>query len=252
MTSNSETHGKPQQERQSLSDLLLQMRSPDPDERFEAVAELALRPPSAEVDKALIDGTSDVDPDVVAAAMDGLAERGHPIARELIVELLHHAHSRVRFRAIRSAGVVDIGPDLEAAWSALDDRRWVDRTAGAAALARAGVVSALPRIRALAERARAVRHYAAEAHLLGAASLLGDAASAESFLERLRARARESRLSAAAFLGRRGRVEGMARIVGTDRLRSALLAGRQVQLASPKPGYAREFDKVLSYLDGLP
>lgn len=251
MTSMDEPRGTQRSAREALGKLLLRAGSPDPEERFEAVADLALRPPSMEVDEALVRATSDPDPDVAARAILELAEREHPSARQLVLELLHHGNPTVRFSALRAAGVVDISPSLEAAWRALDGRRWVDRMAGAAALAQAGVESALPRIHALTHDAKNVRRYAAEAHLLGSASLLGDLASADLFLGRLSARGPESRLAAAAFLERRGRIQAMARIVGADRLRSALLAGKRVQEASRKPGYAHRFDDLLLELDLL-
>ncbi len=238
--------------RQPLDQLLLQVKSPDPEERFEAVAELASGPASPEVEEALFQAISDPDPDVVALAMEEMAERGHPMARRVVLSNLHHPNPVIRFTALRSGGVIDISPDTEPAWCALDSRVWVDRTAGASALARAGVVSAVTRILSLARKALAVRQYEAEAHLLGSAALLGDEASAKLYLERLPSQRRRSRLAAAAFLERRGRIKAMARVLGAQRLRSALLAGREVQAKSTKPGYARHFDDLLNQLDALP
>lgn len=250
MTDDRGADGQTPIDEQQFGEFLKRMESPDPDERFEALSGLAAhRVPAA--DDAIVRAVADPDPDVVATALDALAERAHPAARRLILAQLHSRNWLVRQAALRAAGIIDISPHLEPAWRALQSRRWVERMAGAGALAKAGVTAALPALRRLAQRARAVRELAAEAHVLGSMALLGDPAGASLFLQRLSARSRSSRLAAAAFLERGDRLRELARIVGVDRLRAALLAGKAVQAASPKPRYQRRFDKLLERLEGL-
>src|SRR3990172_1171236 len=137
--------------RQTLEQLFRKIQSSDPHERFEAVSELGelVRYNLPEVDKTLVRAAADQDVDVAATAVDELAEAGHPQARELVLEHLRPPYpKRLRDRALRSAGVVDISPHLEPAWGALESRYWVDRMNAAAALAKAGAVQALPAIRA--------------------------------------------------------------------------------------------------------
>ena len=241
----------------TFNQLLRQAKSPDPDVRFEAIGELNYYR-SPEVDEALVQAAFDPDRDVASMAVDALSERDHPQARGMILE---HLRSRPTLSqsALRSAGVVDISPHLDQAWLALEQREWVERTAGAGALAQAGVVSAIPKIRELAHRGKAVRQLAAEAHLLGSAALLGDSQSADLFVSRLSSRSRASREAAAYFLDRRGRVECLAQVVSVSRLRSALLSGMQIHDAwrySFKPSrpegiYSRTIEDLLRRLDAL-
>jgi HEAT repeat protein len=238
-------------------ELVLQASSPDPDQRFEAVGELARSYSGTEVDDVLVAAVADQDLDVAATALAGLAERGHPRARTLILTSLQSNDPTRRARALRAAGVVDIGPHLEDAWRALEERTWVQRMAGAAALAMARATDALPAIRRLAERAGAVRQPAAEAHLRGSAALLGDQESAQLFLDRLAGRRDAARMASAAFLERRGRVEDLAALIGRDALRSALATGmsqHEARRASARRrrargGYPKLIECLLRRLD---
>jgi hypothetical protein len=236
---------------ETLQRLSVDLDSPDPDVRLEAISELGDYS-SPRVDGALIRTRRDSDRDVAGAALELLAKRGRAHARELILEQLREGDGARRVRALRSAGVVNIAPHLEEAWRALDGRQWVERMAGAGALAKAGAVPALPRIRALAERARERRQWAAEAHFLDSAALLGDAQSADLYLARLSSPARSSRLAAVAFLQWRGRLEALTPILGAARLRAALSAGRQIQERSARPGYVRAFGAALGHLAVAP
>ncbi|MBI4302559.1 MAG: HEAT repeat domain-containing protein [Chloroflexi bacterium] len=237
--------------------LLAQARSPNVDERFEAISELTYCE-SPEVDEALVEGATDLDPDVAGIALEALSERGHPKAREIILDHLHNRPS-LRQSALRAAGVVDIGPHLQEAWQALERREWFWRTAGAGALAKAGAVAALPKIRELAQRARLAHQLEAEAQLLGSAGLLGHKESADLFLLRLSSRTGRSHRSAGYFLERKGRLQDLAGIVGVSRLRSALLRGKQFHdrrfqkliADHPKTKYSTLFEDLLQRVDKL-
>lgn len=245
--------------KETLDRLLTQVKSPDPDERFDAAGELADYD-KPEADAAVIEAAADPDPQVAALVVRKLAERGHTEARDLILGLLRRRHPEWLLQsALRSAGVVDISPHLEEAWGSLDARMWVARSAGAGALAKAGVVAAAPKIRQLALRGIAAGQRAPAAHLAGSGALLGDEESADLFLAQFTSRSRMGRIAAAAFLERRGRLEAMAEAVGIERLSAAVLAGRKIYDASPparvKPNFwahdKREFDKLLERLEEL-
>jgi HEAT repeat protein len=211
--------------------LLKAASDPDPIIRFEAVATLEDHY-SPDIEAVLLKAASDPDPNVAGRATEALAARGHPKARDLILDHLRSDSAQLlRQMALRSAGIVDISPHLEQAWLALERRHWVERTAGASALAKAGELAALPRIRELAQRARSLRQLPAESQLLGSAALLGDMEAAIMFLSRLSSINRDSRDSAALFLGRPGKVESLARVTGPSRLRCALLVSQQLNEA---------------------
>ena len=245
--------------RETLDRALTQLKSPKPCERFDAVGELA-EYNVPETDAALVNAVVDPDPDVASLAVRKLAEKGLPQARDLILGLLRRRHPKwLHQSALWSAGIVDISPHTEEAWRALDSPSWVERSAGAGALAKAGVAAAIPKIRQLVQRAITVGQRAPAAHLAGSGALLSDEESADLYLRCFSSRSRMSRTAAAAFLERQGRLEAMARAVGLQQLRTALLAGKQIyDTSSPgrvRPSFwehdRRAFEKLLQRLEEI-
>lgn len=222
-----------------LEALLAAARSTDADERFEAVSDLTFRA-EAEAAKALIQAVFDSDADVSAAALEGLAARGHPEARALVIgELGRRRPAVVRHAALRAAGMVDISPHLDGAWKALEHRAWVVRATGASALARAGQQEAAERIAALGRQALDKRDPAPAAHLLGAAALLGHAASQDAFLARLAGRGEVFVKAALYFLSRGDRATTLAAMVGKGAILAAIEAARR-HLTAPFKGRRRK------------
>ena len=207
---------------------LRKAKSHDPDVRFDAVSRLPEKP-DATIDAALTALVDDPDSEVAVMALHQLGTRRYPRMPDVILRMLKKRPSK-RFRqyALWEARFVDISPHLEEAWSALEGPIWVDRTAGAGALAKAGVKKAIPKIRELAYQAVARRQYYAAPHLFACAALLGDKESQERYLAQLTSRSDKSRSAAAAWLERGTWLQGMAEAVGEARLRATLLAATQI------------------------
>ena len=138
---------------------LRKAKSHDPDIRFDAVSRLPEKP-DATIDAALTALVDDPDSEVAVMAFHQLGTRRYPQMRDVILRMLKKRPSeRFRQSALWEARFVDISPHLEEAWSALESPIWVDRTAGAGVLAKAGVKKAIPKIRELAYQAVARRQY---------------------------------------------------------------------------------------------
>jgi HEAT repeat protein len=241
--------------------LLLRLGSSDPEMRFFAVGELTVwKTPEAEA--LLVEAGTDPDPQVAQAAVRHLAERGHPASRDLILGLLRRVHPAwLRYSALWDAGVMDISPYLEQAWTVLNHREWLVRCAGAGALAKAHVVSSLPRLRGLMDRADKLDQDVAVAHLAGCAAILGDDAAATKFLACMSSRRRWRRGGATAWLQRRGRLAALLETTGFEALHSALLTGRQMnedRIPEHQDGeggywnlYRSRFDRLIKCLETM-
>lgn len=234
-----------------LEKLLIQATSRDPNVRFEAIVSLA-DIPGDEARTALIRAGSDPNPQVAALSVSILAEKGDVEARRLIIDLLNRmAPQWLHQSALYSAGIVDISPNLDSAWQALKSRFWMDRTAGAGALAKASERSALLDIIRLWSEAHRRRQFEAEAHLTGCGALLGDKRSKEIFLECLSSDAWRSRGAAAAFLDRRGRLDAMAQAIGKTRLKATLKLSLEKEGHEAIPRHESLVTRLIRNLDGL-